>query len=68
MFHNFDSIKPIKRFDTMKCRRCNQEIGDELWFGWELCDHCGYRFHVETQQSPDDINELPDKKLAVNSK
>jgi hypothetical protein len=46
----------------MKCRRCNHDIGDSLWHGWELCDHCGYRFYVETQQSPDDP-EQPNKLL-----
>lgn len=46
----------------MKCRRCENEI-ESLWHGWELCDNCGYRFYVETQQSPDN-NDSSSKTLA----
>ena len=35
----------------MNCRRCGNKING-LWNEWELCDKCGYRYHVGVQRSP----------------
>jgi len=36
----------------MNCKRCGNQING-LWNEWELCDKCGYRYHVGAQRSPD---------------
>ncbi len=45
----------------MICRRCNS-TNVKNWKGWELCDNCGYRYHTESQRSPDS-DESPKQKL-----
>lgn len=41
-----------ERLAIMNCRRCGNKIKG-LWHQWELCDKCGYRYHVGVQRSPD---------------
>ena len=45
-----DVVRKVGNF--MNCRRCGNQING-LWNEWELCDKCGYRYHVGAQRSPD---------------
>ena len=38
---------------SVGCEGDGNEI-KELWNDWELCDKCGYRYHVIERCSPDD--------------